>query len=123
MNGVGEGIAGMSECLVVFKDRHSNGVPAMFKQLTESDRAVLAQLLVLKFPKTQIAARLKKDRSAIYRELGRNSGPLGYIAIEAQQRALARRRLVPRRRRKLSDPRVRKYVEQGLERAWSPDQI
>lgn len=95
----------------------------MFKQFTESDRAVLAQLLALKVPKTQIAARLKKDRSAIYRELGRNSGPLGYIAIEAQQRALARRRLVPRRRRKLSDPRLREYVERRLERSWSPDQI
>jgi IS30 family transposase len=95
----------------------------MHKQFTESDRAVLAQLLALKVPKTEIAARLKKDRSAIYRELGRNSGPLGYLPIEAQQRALARRRCVPRRRLKLSDPRVREYVEQGLEQCWSPDQI
>src|SRR5262245_46619374 len=112
----------MSECPVV-KDGHSNGVPAMHKQFTESDRAVLAQLLALQVPKTEIAARLKKHRSAIYRELGRNSGPLGYIPIEAQQRALARRRLVPRRRRKLSDPCVREFVEQGLEHCWSPDQI
>lgn len=95
----------------------------MFKQFTESDRAVLAQLLELKVPKTQIAARLKKDRSAIYRELGRNSGPLGYLPIEAQQRAMARRRCVARRRPKLSDPRVREYVEQGLAQSWSPDQI
>jgi transposase, IS30 family len=95
----------------------------MFKQFTESDRAVLAQLLALQVPKTEIAARLKKDRSAIYRELGRNSGPLGYIPIEAQQRAMARRRCVARRRPKLSDPRVQEYVEQGLEQCWSPDQI
>jgi transposase, IS30 family len=95
----------------------------MFKQFTESDRAVLAQLLALQVPKTEIAARLKKDRSAIYRELGRNSGPLGYLPIEAQQRAMARRRCVARRRPKLSDPRVREYVEQGLEQCWSPDQI
>ena len=63
---VGESIAGMSECLVV-KDGHSNGVPAMHKQFTESDRAVLAQLLALKVPKQEIAERLKKDRSSIYR--------------------------------------------------------
>ena len=95
----------------------------MFKQFTESDRAVLAQLLALKVPKTQIAARLKKHRSAIYRELARNSGPLGYLPIEAQQRALARRRLLPRRRRKLSDSRVREYVQRSLAQCWSPDQI
>ena len=95
----------------------------MFKQFTESDRAVLAQLLALQVPKTEIAARLKKDRSAIYRELGRNSGPLGYLPLEAQQRAMARRRCVARRRPKLNDPLVRKYVEQSLQQCWSPDQI
>jgi IS30 family transposase len=94
----------------------------MSRQFTESDRAVLAQLLALQLSKQEIAARLKKHRSAIYRELARNSGPLGYIAIEAQQRAEVRRRL-PRRRAKLSDPRVREYVERGLEQCWSPDQI
>jgi IS30 family transposase len=94
----------------------------MSQQFTESDRAVLAQLLALEIPKQEIAARLKKHRSSIYRELARNSGPLGYLAIEAQQRAEVRRRL-PRRPGKLSDPRVREYVERGLEQCWSPDQI
>jgi transposase, IS30 family len=94
----------------------------MHKQFTESDRAVLAELLALNVPKKEIAARLKKHRSSVDRELARNSGPLGYIAIEAQQRAETRRWL-PRRRAKLSDPRVREYVERGLEQCWSPDQI
>lgn len=94
----------------------------MSQQFTESDRAVLAQLLALQIPKKEIAARLKKDRSSIYRELARNSGPLGYLAIEAQQRAEVRRRL-PRRAGKLRDPRVREYIERGLEQCWSPDQI
>lgn len=94
----------------------------MSQQFTESDRAVLAQLLALGVSRKEIAARLKKHRTSIDRELARNSGPLGYIAIEAQQRAMARRRL-PRRRAKLSDPRVREYVERGLEQCWSPDQI
>ena len=49
----------------------------MFKQFTESDRAVLAQLLKLRLAKKEIAARLNKDRSSVYRELARNSGPLG----------------------------------------------
>ena len=94
----------------------------MSQQFTESDRAVLAQLLALQVPKKEIAARLKKARSSIYRELERNSGPLGYIAMEAQQRAEVRRWL-PRRPAKLSDPRVEKYVGRRLERCWSPDQI
>jgi transposase, IS30 family len=94
----------------------------MSQQFTESDRAVLAQLLALELPKQEIASRLKKHRSSIYRELNRNSGPLGYVVIEAQQRANVRRRL-PRRMAKLNDPRVREYVCQRLEQCWSPDQI
>lgn len=94
----------------------------MSQQFTESDRAVLAQLLALNVPKKEIATRLHKDRSSVYRELKRNSGPIGYIPIEAQQRADVRRRLA-RRPAKLSDPRVREYVERGLEQCWSPDQI
>jgi IS30 family transposase len=94
----------------------------MSQQFTESDRAVLEQLLELKVSKKEIAQRLKKDRSSIYRELARNSGPLGYLAIEAQQRANVRRRL-PRRAAKMSDPQVRQYVGARLRARWSPDQI
>ena len=41
----------------------------------------------------------------------------GIGSAEAQQRAEVRRRL-PRRPGKLSDPRVREYVERGLEQCW-----
>ncbi len=94
----------------------------MSKQLTSEDRAVLAQLLSMNTPQSEIARRLKKDRSTIYRELSRNSGPLGYIPEEAQQRTDVRR-WVNHRVRKMDDPVVRKYVSQGLKRYWSPDQI
>jgi IS30 family transposase len=94
----------------------------MFKQFTESDRAVLAQLLALQVPKKEIAQRLGKHRTSIDRELARNSGPLGYLPIEAQQRANVRRRL-PRRAAKMSDPRIQRYVGQRLAHRWSPDQI
>jgi IS30 family transposase len=94
----------------------------MSQQFTESDRAVLAQLLALKVSKKQIAVRLKKHRSSVFRELARNSGPLGYLPIEAQQRANVRRRL-PRRAAKMSNPQVQRYVSKRLTHRWSPDQI
>jgi IS30 family transposase len=40
----------------------------------------------MNLPKNQIAGRLGKHRSTIYRELASNSGPRGYIHEEAQQR-------------------------------------
>jgi transposase, IS30 family len=94
----------------------------MSRQLTESDRAVLAQLLQLDVPKKEIARRLNKHRSTIYRELARNTGPVGYIPEEAQQRTDIRR-WVNHRVRKMDDSQVRHYVCQRLEWYWSPDQI
>src|SRR6476646_5283811 len=94
----------------------------MSKQLTPSDRAVLAELLQLKVPKQEIARRLHKHRSTMYRELKRNTSPVGYIPEEAQQRTDIRR-WVNHRVRKMNDPHIHQYVCQRLKRYWSPDQI
>lgn len=93
----------------------------MSKQLTESDRAVLAQLLELKVSKQEIASRLRKHRSTVYRELVRNTGPVGYVPEEAQQRMDCRRWV--NRCRKMRDPKTLQYVRQRLKHYWSPDQI
>jgi IS30 family transposase len=94
----------------------------MSAQLNAKDRAVLAQLLKLNLSKTEVASRLNKHRSTIYRELDRNSGPRGYIDLEAQQRTEARRSFRSRTR-KLDEPVVKEFVSAGLKRCWSPDQI
>src|SRR5580658_7003113 len=77
----------------------------MSRQLTESDRAVLAELLDLNVPKTEIARRLHKHRATIYRELARNTGPVGYVFKEAQQRTDVRR-WMNHPTRKMRDPQV-----------------
>ena len=94
----------------------------MSQQLTEADRAVLAQLLQQKMKKVEIARRLGVHRSTIYRELKRNTGPVGYIYQEAQQRTDTRR-WCQRPVRKMDRPEVRKYVCGMLKEFWSPDQI
>ena len=91
-------------------------------QLNEAKRFVLAELLQLKITKTEIAQRLHVHRSTVYRELKRNTSPIGYIPEEAQGRAEVRL-MLHGRRPKMDDPQTRQYVCRGLEQRWSPDQI
>ena len=91
-------------------------------QLTLAQRAILAELLKQNCAKREIACRLGVHRSTVYRELKRNTGPIGYLYQEAQQRTDIRRQL-RRRARKLEDARVREFVCRELQNRWSPDQI
>jgi len=93
----------------------------MHKQLTEPDRAVLAQLLELKYTKKAIAKRLGVHRSTIFRELKRNTGSRGYEPHEAQGRTDVRRWCG--RTPKMRVPKTLAYVQERLKRLWSPDQI
>jgi IS30 family transposase len=94
----------------------------MAAQLTLAQRAILAELLKQNCTKREIACRLGVHRSTVYRELKRNTGPIGYLYQEAQQRTDIRRKL-RRRARKIEDPKVREFVCRGLQNRWSPDQI
>ncbi|MDZ4782454.1 MAG: IS30 family transposase [Planctomycetia bacterium] len=93
----------------------------MHQQLTEADRAVLAQLLELKYSKQKIASRLGVHRSTIFRELRRNTGSRGYDPQEAQQRTDTRRWV--NRTPKMRNAQTLKYVQERLRQQWSPDQI
>src|SRR5690242_14366761 len=77
-------------------------------------------------PVGEIAARLGRHPSTIYRELGRNRfrdgdrGFCGYFPLNPQDLARRRRQ---RRRKLAADPALREHVVGRLKDGWSPQQI
>jgi IS30 family transposase len=70
----------------------------------------------------EIAELMGRDRSTIHRELKRNMGQRGYRPKQAQRLA-EERRLKSRRPHKMDEPDVHQYVQDRLEKCWSPEQI
>jgi transposase, IS30 family len=99
----------------------------MARHFTPVEREELSALLRAGVPKAEIARRLKRHPTTIFRELKRNRlrQPLrsktSYCAVTAQQQADQRRH--QRRTHKMDRPEIRDYVQQRLRRWWSPDQI
>jgi IS30 family transposase len=71
---------------------------------------------------TEIADLMGRHRSTVYWELKRNTGQRGYRPKQAQQLADGRRAAC-RRPRKMDDADLHRYVQERLEKRWSPDQI
>jgi transposase, IS30 family len=94
----------------------------MANHLTLAERQVLYRLKKKGKSNTEIAELVGRDRSTIYRELKRNTGQRGYRPKQAQRWA-SQRRLACHRPRKMDDVYVQRYVQERLERRWSPDQI
>ena len=94
----------------------------MASHLTEEESEFLDRLLKRRETKAEIAKLLNRNRSTIYRELGRNSREGEYQSERAQHLADKRRRAC-RRSRKLDDDATREYVRERLKKRWSPDQI
>ena len=70
----------------------------------------------------EIAQKLSKHRSTLYRELARNSGEEGYFPKAAQLRTEERFR--EKRPSKIEkDGYLRDYVVRSLKKGWSPEQI
>ena len=95
-------------------------------QLDLDERRTLFRLVEARRPVGEIAERLGRHRSTIYRELGRNRfrdgdrGFRGYFPLTAQDLADRRRR---RRRKLADDDGLRAHVVERLEAGWSPQQI
>ena len=97
-----------------------------YRQLDLDERRTLFRLVEARRPVGEIAARLGRHRSTIYRELGRDRfrdgdrGFRGYFPLTAQDLASRRRQ---RRRKLAADDGLRAHVVERLEAGWSPQQI
>ena len=89
-------------------------------QLTSEQRYQIRALMQTNQPPTTIARIIGVDRSAIYRELKRNTGQRGYRPKQAHEKALARRQGKSKER---ITPETWALVKERLRLDWSPEQI
>lgn len=94
----------------------------MAAHLTPTERGLLYRLRKGDKSKAEIARLMGRHRSTIGRELARNAGGRGYRPRQAQRLADGRRSRC-RRRARLDDPELRRYVGRKLRLRWSPEQI
>jgi IS30 family transposase len=97
-----------------------------YRQLDLDARRTLFRLMEARRPIGEIAERLGRHPSTIYRELGRNRfrdgdrGFCGYFPLNAQDMARRRRQ---RGRKLAADEGLRAHVTERLKAGWSPQQI
>ncbi|MEI4472998.1 IS30 family transposase [Frigidibacter sp. MR17.24] len=102
-------------------------MPAPYLHIGLDERRKIARWREAKVPATEIAARLGRHRSTIFRELRRNhfhDAELrhisGYYAANAQAMAEAQR---ANQRKLIRDPALRTAVVDRLHAGWTPEQI
>jgi len=96
-------------------------------ELNLAERRTIEDLLLRQVNVTEIARRINRHRSTVYREIKRNfykDDELpelnGYYGMSAQRSAAARR---ARRRKLVRIPELREAVIDRLQTGWSPEQI
>jgi IS30 family transposase len=93
-----------------------------YTHLSVSDRRRFSVLLEMDLSITEIAKRLSKHRSTLYRELERNKEPEGYSGGIAQLKTEERAK--QKRLGKIEkDGYLRDYIVRSLKKGWSPEQI
>ena len=103
---------------------NSNGDYRMgnYTHLSISDRRRFYTFIEMGLPISEIAKKLSKHRSTLYRELNRNSNPEGYFSKAAQLKTYHRaKQKCPSKLQ--TDGVLRDYVVRSLKKGWSPEQI
>jgi transposase, IS30 family len=103
------------------------GLQALEKQLhprflTLAEREQIRDLHALGRSLRAIGRALGRPASTVKREIDANSGTEGYQPYAAHRAATARRPR-PKARKLLREGRLRRFVQDGLRRRWSPEQI
>ena len=92
-----------------------------YKQITELERYLIKGYLDGGLSPYQIAEKLKKHPSSIYREINRNSGARGYRPRQATNYAETRKILKTKAYKMTA--KTKKYIRRFLRKFWSPEQI
>ena len=100
-------------------------MPKTYKHLSVEERDILAVLRSQGHSLREIARFLNRSPSTLSRELKRNAPTVYtgyYLSHRAQQRA-DKRKFESRRRQRLKNDCIRRYVEKHIHLGWSPELI
>lgn len=93
-----------------------------YKHITINERCCIASFLDLGWSIRKIAKHLDRNASTISREIKRNSVNGKYLAHIANDNYVSNR-LLCGAKGKLNNSKLIEYVENGLNKTWSPEQI
>jgi transposase, IS30 family len=98
---------------------------ASYKQFTQEERVMLSALRRAGHTQQEIGRQLKKDQSAVSRELKRNKTKEGHYDTRSTERMVRERRVRANRslRKIENNKELETYVRKKLKKYWSPEQI
>ena len=95
-----------------------------YQRLSNDEREEISRSIAKGIGLSEVAARLGRHRTTIWREVKRNRGKSSYRAFSASKRAQARAASRRKGKRKLvANQQLTQYVLERLRRNWSPQEI
>ena len=95
-----------------------------YQRLSNDEREEISRSIAKEMGLSEIAERLGRHRTTIWREVKRNCGKNGYRAFSASKRAQSRAATRRKGKRKLViNQRLADYVKERLRQNWSPQEI
>lgn len=96
-------------------------MPQTYTRLTEDERYQIYEDKFMGLSHRQIAKKLNRHHSTIYREIARNKGLRGYRPRQAHQFSQQRHLLKPKHIKMTAE--IRRLVSKCIKKDWSPEQI